>query len=237
MAIAVVFICLLMKTTLVKAAGSAISDKSSGDWTVTRYGATYAEDYLHHMFYTVKNKSGHLIVIDGGWDKNQKYVRQVIKKNGGVVDLWIVTHPHPDHAGAFLKIAQKPNGIKIKKVVTTKIPRTVYKDPSFFGYDIWKNLNKCLKNMTVRYVKTGDRLSFYGLSIRFYNSYGSEMKAFTDRWICNQYSLAFMLKGKSHSMFFAGDMNMGAAMYVASKYGTKLKADYLQMPHHGLYTK
>ena len=74
----------------------------ASSWKVTQYGSD--SDFQQSMFYTIKGSNGKLIVIDGGWDYDAKRVRDTIKKLGGKVNLWIITHPHPDHVGAFNQI-------------------------------------------------------------------------------------------------------------------------------------
>lgn len=51
-------------------------------WTVTQYSDRSGSQA---MFYTLTSAEGQLIVIDGGWEYNADYVRQVIMENGGVV--------------------------------------------------------------------------------------------------------------------------------------------------------
>ena len=74
----------------------------ASSWKVTQHGSD--SDFQQSMFYTIKGSNGKLIVIDGGWDYDAKRVRDTIKKLGGKVNLWIITHPHPDHVGAFNQI-------------------------------------------------------------------------------------------------------------------------------------
>ena len=85
----------------------------ASSWKVTQYGSD--SDFQQSMFYTIKGSNGKLIVIDGGWDYDAKRVRDTIKKLGGKVNLWIITHPHPDHVGAFNQIFANPDGMWIAK--------------------------------------------------------------------------------------------------------------------------
>ena len=73
---------------------------ASVTWRVTQYGDDHAGK--QSMFYTIKGSNGKLIVVDGGWTDQEAFVRKTIQSLGSKVDLWIITHPHPDHAGAFI---------------------------------------------------------------------------------------------------------------------------------------
>ena len=82
-------------------------------YTITQYG-----DYedRQHMFYTIEDSKKNLIIIDGGWDSEADTVREVISQYNNHVSAWIITHPHPDHAGAFNVIAAEPGDIVIDEI-------------------------------------------------------------------------------------------------------------------------
>lgn len=189
---------------------------------------------LAHMFYTIKGSSGCLIVIDGGYKQNADYVKSVIKKAGGTVDLWIVTHPHPDHCAAFLQVLND-SSIKIKKIVTTKIPISVYTSKTQFAYDLFKKFyNKLEKLSNVTYVKKGQTITIRNLKIKFYNSYSNALQKKTDlRSMINKYSLAFRISAKKKSFFFSADILPKQAEQIAEKYGKEIRSNYLQVPYHG----
>ena len=63
-----------------------------------------------------KNKK--LIVIDGGYPDDHVHLLEVIKKYGGTVTQWYITHAHDDHAYALLEInKKKPMPIKIEEIL------------------------------------------------------------------------------------------------------------------------
>jgi beta-lactamase superfamily II metal-dependent hydrolase len=189
---------------------------------------------LAHMFYTIKGSSGCLIVIDGGYKQNAEYVKSVIKKAGGTVDLWIVTHPHPDHCAAFLQVLND-SSIKIKKIVTTKIPISVYTSNTQFAYDLFKKFyDKLDKLPNVTYVKKGKTIKIRNLKIKFYNSYTNALQKKTDmNSLINKYSLAFRVSAKKKSFFFSADILPKQAEQIAEKYGKEIRSNYLQVPYHG----
>ena len=114
------FLALFLSPAVPCSAGTA-----SVSWRVTQYGDDHAGK--QSMFYTIKGSNGRLIVIDGGWTDQEAFVRKTIQSLGSKVDLWIITHPHPDHAGAFIKIFSSPGDIRIRKVIAPKINDSRYR--------------------------------------------------------------------------------------------------------------
>ena len=77
---------------------SAQAVQAGETWNVTQ--ELNKGNDLAHMFYTIKGSSGCLIVIDGGYKQNADYVRSVIKKAGGTVDLISGSLPIPTRTTA-----------------------------------------------------------------------------------------------------------------------------------------
>ena len=108
-------------------------------------------------------------MIDGGWEEDEDYVRGVLKSLGGKVDAWLLTHPHPDHIGAFVRIWQDPDDIRIESVYTVEMASpeeclevapwdTVEEYKAFLSLDL-PDLN---------YVHTGDQLTLCGLPVEIF---------------------------------------------------------------------
>ena len=53
------------------------------------------------------------MLIDGGHTTDADEVREVIKEHGNHVAAWILTHPHPDHVGAFNEIMKNDENHEI----------------------------------------------------------------------------------------------------------------------------
>ena len=76
------------------------------------------------MSFLLKTKSGKLIVVDGGrWDDGD-YLMEQIRKEGGHVSAWFLTHAHTDHVGALLKLlTNEADGEESRSITFTIILR------------------------------------------------------------------------------------------------------------------
>ena len=206
---------------------------ASVSWRVTQYGDDHAGK--QSMFYTIKGSNGRLIVIDGGWTDQEAFVRKTIRSLGGKVDLWIITHPHPDHAGAFIKIFSSPGDIRIRKVIAPKINDSRYRKykHSWDEYPVFQQFMKLMSGTSkIHWKGAGDSFCFSGLKFQFFNGY-SDTLTNTTKDICNGSSLVFKVSGRKTSMLFTGDILTKVGRRLINTYKKQLKSTYLQAPHHG----
>lgn len=96
----------------------------------------------------IRSQNGSLVVVDGGWEADGGYLVEHIKANGGVVDAWLITHPHSDHAGALYDILKtevtrlRLSGSTIplrRSVGTRRFPRRTW---SWSG-TLWRSWTSC----------------------------------------------------------------------------------------------
>lgn len=211
---------------------AATKSKPHVSATITQYGDANG---IQSSFYTIEPKNGGLIVIDGGWRSDASTVRNIIKEKGNVVDAWIITHPHPDHVGAFNEIFKDKQGIKIKKIYTIKMKYNKYKTYSkpwdeFEVYDEFRNFVS--GSSKLKYLKQGDTFRIKGLNFKVFNAYNAYVLKYT-KDLANGGSLMFKVSGAKQSMLFCSDVGSGLSDYLLKKYKNELKADYLQVGHHG----
>ena len=182
--------------------------------------------------------NGHLVVIDGGHDADGEAFLGEMEKAAGTspvtVDMWILTHPHDDHIGAFSEIM---TDLSLRSRV--KVGAAAYRFPDkLTGTDETEQAQvKKIRALTEAGAcghvipSEGDSFSLSGLDIRFlYARDGGE-----DIDSMNQLSLVFTVtteEGKK--VMFCGDAYRDALSYVRKKYGERLKCDVIQLPHHGL---
>ena len=152
---------------------------------------------------------------------------------GGKVDAWILTHPHQDHIGAFNAIYSDLQGIELKEVYTVDMPSPkLCQERSHWDsvdtYNDFLDLN--VKNL--KYVYPGDELNICGLKVDIYNAYDEHVKELSQDYL-NDGSMMFKVQGEKSSMLFCADVGKAMSDYLLDTWGEKLKADYIQMGHHG----
>lgn len=197
-------------------------------YQVTQYGDPNG---LQESFYSIKTPDDNLIIIDGGWAENEEDVRQVIADNGNKVDAWILTHPHPDHIGAFNRILSDPQGIEIKQIYASDMDYDYYNKhkkewDGFEVYEEFLDLTEGADNL--QYLYEGDELEIEGLNVLVLHSANNESPDPP-----NDDSLILKMSGDEESILFTGDVGKSRNEYILENHKDDLKADYLQMSHHG----
>lgn len=199
------------------------------EWIITQHGFY---DGPQSMFYTIESAEGQLIIIDGGWKEHEEYVKEIIKEHGNKVDIWILTHPHADHIGAFIEIYQNNEDIIIDDIYTVDMatPELCEENAPWDDTSIYKEFLS-LDRQQIKYLHKGDTLTFDGLTLNVLSAYDDYVDTESNNLI-NDGSLMFMLNGKHESMLYCADV-VSLSDYLIKEYGEELKADYLQMAHHG----
>lgn len=201
-------------------------------WTLTQHQDVSGSQA---NFYTLTSNSGKLILIDGGTENNADYVRQVIAENGEHVDAWILTHPHFDHIGAFVRIFTE-DGVEVDAIYDNGMDYKFYQAVAqewdvIATYEAYLALTEGWQEITS--LKAGDTLSFDNLTLTFFNSYYEGIEQIAED-IPNNGSLVFKAETPDRSMLFVGDCYAaGLADKWIRDYGDTIKADCVQMGHHG----
>ena len=192
------------------------------------------------IFYTWETKDG-LVVIDGGAKANADYVRSVIEANGGHVSAWIITHGHPDHVGAFNEIYVNHGNIQIDDVYSTDFDLDMYHElcnwwdePEYYDR-FWELTHTDGKeNDNFHALQAGDEIDICGLNLKVFSTFSEVGTDYGDD-IANLGSMMFKLSAGDTSVLYCSDIHNNRGLYddIGKKYGDELKADYLQMGHHG----
>ena len=227
--------------------GALLRLQAEGKKDSTGYTPDLATEYLvtqyadatgvQAAFYTISNDHT-LIIIDGGWAGNEASVRKVIAEHGNVVDAWILSHPHQDHAGAFNAIYADPGGITIRQIYDNG-----------FDYDFIESVGEPYDDIRVMetyhaltadadnitHLQRGDVLSVCGLTLSVYNAYDDIVLCTVgdERDYQNNASLLFEIASTNTSMLFCSDIKYDMSSYLLEQYADAIGCDYVQTGHHG----
>lgn len=220
----------VIAAVLLLAGNMALAQKRAGQWQITQYGDPAG---LQKMFYTMEDRKGHFIVVDGGWVDNTEEVRTVIEENGNHVDAWILTHPHQDHIGAFMEIYDDPKDITIDKVYAVDMaPLKLCKENA--SWDEFGTYERFLSMEIpeLEYVHTEDEWEIGNLKFKVLSAYEDQVDKLSED-LLNDGSMMFLVKAEKETMLFCADVGKSLSDHLVKKYGTELEADYIQMGHHG----
>ena len=160
------------------------------------------------MSYTIENSHGGLIVVDGGraW-QSEELVKQ-IKRRGGVVDAWIITHAHDDHAGVLASVLEADchkSEIEIKEILIGDMDYEAVMAQGGERTDMVGYLQMGLeKHEKVRVLRAGDELDVIGLHMKVLHTCNQMVIENSDN-ILNDGSMVFTLKGEKRRVMFLAD--------------------------------
>ena len=178
-----------------------------------------------------------LVVIDGGRPEEAENLHKLIMELGGTVDAWFLTHAHDDHISALFTILNTYDDIKVKKAYFN-FPSAEYlaaSEPtqSFMTTpELVNTLYTALDGHGVEHVTTmrGDKYSIGGMDITVLLNPDESIPATN----INRTSCVFRFDVNGKSLIFLGDLDVeGGKELLRVAPPELLKADYVQMAHHG----
>lgn len=208
-------------------------------WKITQYSSVTGNQA---EFYSIERGDGELVLVDGGFEEDAEQVMDVIRAHDNHVYAWIITHPHPDHVGAFNAVmSQYQDQIQVDKIYTTKVNKERYEETAQ-DYDVidayYKFLDVSKDFANITYLEENDEFEMIGLHVEVLHAWDE----FVDRQplhSCNFGSLMFKLEGKKQSILYCsdnGDDGKGCGPMeqdILSDQKDNLDADYVQLGHHG----
>lgn len=220
------------------------------------YVCQYADvEDLQCMSYTIRRSTGGLVVVDGGRAWQSLSMVEQIKKLGGVVDAWIITHPHDDHCGVLASVLAAgwdKSEIEIRQIYIGWMDYEATAAQSDRADTYGYLLNGLEGHDNVTWLRAGDELDVIGLHMKVLHTCNETVLANSDN-IMNDGSMVFKLSGQEKSVLFLGDVgdnNAGirektpdysagseigrmVADEILTNYPEDVKADIVQMSHHG----
>ncbi len=213
---------------------------ASGETLITQYGydSTTATQF---SFWTIETADS-FSIIDGGIPSTADLVRTIVKEHDNHVDNWIITHPHPDHMGAFNRIIQDDAAsITIDHLYTVEFPLEAYEQiardvDDIDTYYTFLDITQTLEDeniLSVEYLHEGDILHLGASQLKVYSEYSPEIVE-RNLDLPNSSSLVCKISGQKQSMLFFADFeDAELADKLYEKYGHALDATYIQLGHHG----
>ncbi len=201
-----------------------------GGSTLQEYGGVISCGYV------ITTKNNELIVVDGGIDADKLFLEEYIKRLGnGTVSHWYITHPHQDHVGALIQILEDDNcDITIENLYYSFNSLEWYKEYDKRGFETEEKMLSLLDSKKIK-----NKISCEKNQEIYMDNVKCDILKIADSEMINTDN------GNDSSMCFkmtATDVNksiifLGDAYYYSSiellKNPQKLKADVVQMAHHG----
>ena len=191
------------------------------------------------MGYVIRLADGRFIVIDGGADDNQDYIKlyniiksQCVTGEVPVIAAWILTHGHDDHYGNFFKFAQTyaTTGEVIVQNAIYNLPSGGAGGLSDGAIDA---ATLSIPGIRLIYARTGQVHLVGGAQIEILYTHEDLYPAVINSG--NNTSTIFRITIEGQTVMFLGDCESQEASQVVGRYGSALKSDIMQQAHHGYW--
>lgn len=207
------------------------STLEGGQWLISNYATVTGRQ---SMFYTMLSADGTLVVVDGGWSEDADEVREVVRTLGNHVDIWICSHFHEDHIGAINRILPNPGDMRIDEIWCPNMDMETYlsfaREWDTAGTaETFLSLTSEMDN--VKHKRRGDVETCDNITFTFFNAFDTNNALTYDG---NNCGFMFRVEGEAERMLFCCDICQEAmSNELISLYGKEVKADYVNMGHHG----
>ncbi len=189
---------------------------------------------VQSMFYTITTPKGGLIMVDSGWAKDYDVVRRCCEAYDQKVDVWIVTHPHPDHIGGLNGILEKNKNVKIGTIYMPTVNNARYHENARISDEVdkWDLFQQLSRGQNIVRLSENDTIDLLGLGTKVLHSWNETVDRLVDDQ-CNQGGLILKVNGPTRSMLFCADTGKRIEDEVIYFHGNELQSDYVQCAHHG----
>ena len=191
------------------------------------------------MSFVIITKQNNAIVIDGGREEDMLLLKEHI--GGRHICAWILTHAHDDHISGFVSEVEK-NGLAdfdVETIYYNFPPYELIENHDVPDYENFKSdILDCLPrfNAILPKIREKTHITYQGESLQvdevkidFIFSYHAGL----NNNLMNDSSLVFKLSTPNTSVMFLGDIGPDAGDVLCFESKHLLKADMVQMAHHG----
>ena len=200
------------------------------------YTTTYQQTANNGMGFVYTMSDGSYVIIDGGMepdtDKLYEYLNTNNKRADGkiLIRAWVITHYHEDHYGNFVGFSKKyANQVTLEAFVANFDALESAVAPS----DMTKVLDAMERFDPEKYVvpQVGQKMYFGEVQMEFLLTQELLYPDFS-KGNGNNMSLVAKVTFEGKTMLMTGDAYPDLTGMEAA-YGSYLKSDYVQTPHHG----
>lgn len=176
----------------------------------------------------IRTPRGRWVLVDAGrvWeggDAGRRSVIPYVRRRGGAVALFVLTHPDADHVGGAPSVLE---GLRPAR----------WWDPGFVhGSDVYQRALAVAELRTIPWhrAQAGDSLWLDGVLLRVLAP-DSAWTATHDN--ANDASIVLMLQHGRIRMLLTGDAEEAEEQWLVDRWGTDLSAQVLKVGHHGSRT-
>ena len=200
--------------SLCQVSGRKVSGKKGLDGVTRTVGTNY-------MSYFMVTSGGKIMVLDGGYAEDVPALKGLIKKYGGHVDKWFLSHPHGDHYSALLALLKDMDGVTIGEII--------YSRCKGISNELYTALDALSGGIKVTDIQTsGIRLDIDGVGIKVLSIADPHLHS-----NLNNSSMVLRIWDRDKTVVFLGDAGVPLGHKLISDYKADLDCDYLQLGHHG----
>ena len=184
------------------------------------------------MGYIIKTSENKIIVIDGGTSEDAPNLEKHISELGNKVDVWFITHPHSDHAGAIKKIIEETE-IRIDKIYYTMNNIEWYQQYATERAYEAEDFKSAIQNERVK-DKTEEVTLNQIINIDFIRCeiLGIKNPEITNDAVNNS-SMVIKMNLPETSILFLADTGVESGDKLLNTQKDKIKSDIVQVAHHG----
>lgn len=188
--------------------------------------------WVQGMSYIIETPAGETIIIDGGYLEDADFLYEEIKRRGGRVHAWFLTHPHVDHIGVLTQMLQDHPKLDIQiDGLYFHFPERdfIFQKPGAANNQrFFAALSKHV--IPIFTPNAGDVIPFGGLSVEIVH----HPVEYHDYPHLNPTSMIMRIHFPKRDVLILGDFDVNAQEeYLKLHDVSKLRCDIVQMAHHG----
>ena len=217
-------------------------------------------DYSHReiadsngMAFVITLEDGRFIIIDGGYgdyvsngtqksSNDAKNLYEYLCKNNKrandeiEIAAWIITHPHEDHYGAFVKFSELySHKVSVEYFIYNQGDPSTYSKQypanSFLIDTLPQIIRSRYNNSKTIKPHVGQSFTFCGTEITVLHTHEACISNFEPT--PNDASLVLRINSNKHSILLTADCDETVSTLLVNTFKDYLKSDVLQINHHG----